>query len=75
MLILVTNLDGAQGLVSKLALLVDVEAPGDELHRLADVALGLQRHQAAVHQQVSVLGVHLHTRLVQLVSLVKLLNN
>ena len=73
MLILVTNLDSAQGLVSKLALLVDVEAPGDQLHRLADVALGLKGNEAPVDQEVCVAWVHLHAGLVELVSFVKLL--
>ena len=46
-----------------------------QLHRLGDVALGLERHEAPVHQQVGVGGVHLHAGLVQLVCAVKLLQS
>lgn len=67
------DLDGAERLVGKLALLTDLQRLGDELHRLCDVALGLESHEAPVNQEVGVAGVHLHPGLVKLICLVKLL--
>ena len=40
----------AEGIINKLALLVDLERPVDELHCLGDVALGLELHEAPVHE-------------------------
>ena len=67
------DLDCAESLVSKLTLLIDLQRLGDELHRLANVALGLKGHEAPVDQEVGVAWVHLHAGLVELVSFVKLL--
>ena len=67
------HLDGAERLVRKLALLINLQRLGDELHCLGDVALGLQGHEASVDQEVGVAGIHLHAGLVEIISLVKLL--
>ena len=67
------DLNCAECFVCKLALLINLQRLGDELHCLGDVALGLESHETPVDQEVSVAGVHLHAGLVEVISLVKLL--